>query len=262
MAKMGIVENGLKRRRKSRRRRNPTAVAKTRKNPARRSVSLASAKAVAKRNGLKLVSTKTVANGRKRVKRRRRNGVTATRSTSYLSRRNGLLGNSKQDTKKVGTILAGAVATKTLSRIILGFAAPYLAQVGAGNYGELIVDFVVAVVVTPFIATKVVSGGETAKDARIGGLLVVGLTAIGQFAPSILQYNPFVTSPVVITNAGAGLTPAAVAQIAAGVASSGNPQAAAAKVGNAMLALDSAGAQGYVPSNGAIASRRSPTLVL
>ncbi len=246
MAKMGIVENGLKRRRKSRRRRNPSTATKAstaKKNPARRAVSLASAKAVAKRNGLKLVS-KSVANP-KRKRRRRRNGIT----TAAVSRRNGIFGNTKADAKTVGTVIGGAIFTKTVARIIAPFVAPYAAQVGIGNYAEIIVDGIVALLITPFVANKVVGGGSSAQNARLGGLLVVGLSAIEKVAPSVLQYNPFVTSPVVMMgNGSAGVAPAAVAQLAAGVANSSNPQAEAAKVGSVMRSLDAAGAQSISPS--------------
>ncbi len=265
MAKMGIVENGLKRRRKSRRRRNPPIAAKrastAKKNGARRrTISVASARAVAKRNGLKLVS-KSVANPKRKRQARRRNGI-ATKS--YVSRRsNGFLGNTKGDAKTVGTVIGGAIFTKTLARIISPFVAPYASQVGIGNYTEILVDALVALFLTPFAAGMLLGKAhDSVKQARLGGLLVVGLSAIEKVAPSVLQYNPFVTSPVVMTGAGPGITPAAVAQIAQGVANDVNPQAAAAKVGNTMLALDAAGSQGYVSSNGALSSRQSPTLVL
>ncbi len=240
MATLGLVENGVRRRRKSRRRRNPITKTTTRakKNPTRRKVSLSSARAVAKRNGLKLVS-KSVSNPKRRKHRRRRNGLT----TAVRTRRNGFFGNTRGDAKTVGTVLAGAIATKTIARIVLGYAAPYLAQVGLGKYSEIVVDAVTALTITPFIAKHLVSGGDVAKNARLGGLLVVGLSAIEAVAPSVLQYNPFVTSPVVMTGGGAAVSPAAVAQIAAGVANSADPSAAAAKVGNAMMQIGAAGSQ-------------------
>lgn len=253
--KYGLVENGLKRKRKARKRRNPATVAKA-KNPARRSVSLASAKSVAKRNGLKMVS---VSNPKRKTKRRKRNGLV---KASTITRRNGILGNTKSDAKQVATLGIGAVATKIMGRIAQSFVSPYLAQVGVGQYAEIIVDGAVALVVTPFLAGKIVRGGDTAKMARLGGLLVVGLDVVEAFAPNALQWNPFNTNPVVVGGGGVGVAPAAVAQIAAGVASSSNPQMAAAKVGNAMLSLDTAGAQGFAQDDSYQAATYAPELVL
>lgn len=239
MAKLGLVENGVKRRGKKRRRRNPTATTPRAKNPAkRRAISVASAKAVLKRNDLKVVS-KSVANPKRKRHHKRRNGI----STAAITRRNGILGNTKGDAKTVGAVLGGAIFTKTVGRLLSGYVAPYLSQLGIGKYSEIVVDGAVALLITPFVASKVVKGGDIAKQARLGGLLVVGLSAIEAIAPSVLQYNPFVTSPVVMTGGGAAITPAAVAQIAAGVANSSDPAQAAAKVGNAMMSLDAGGAQ-------------------
>lgn len=242
MAKMGIVENGLTKTR--RRRRNPrattTGVAK-RSNPVkRRSISKASALSVLKKNGLKAVSIKSVANGRKR-KRRRRNGL-VTRSAAPrtgIFRNNGLLGNSKQTVKNVAALGVGAVFTKIVGQLVNGFTAPYLSQMGVGNYSQIICDAGVALIVTPLVAAKVVRGsGETPKMASLGGALVVGLDVVGKFAPGVLQYNPFVTNSIVMTPGGAAVAPATVAALAAGVANSSNPSAAAAKVGSAMAALN------------------------
>lgn len=237
MAKMGIVENGLRRRRRARRK-NPTVAATVRtKNPARRTVSLASAKAVAKRNGLKLVSTKAVANGRKRHKRRRRNGISVT---SITRRSNGLLGNTKSDAKQVAVLGGGALATKMIGRVVLSFAQSILSSIGVGNYAEIIVDGATALIITPFIAGKLVKGSDVQKMARLGGLLVVGLDLVEAFAPNALQWNPFNTSPVIMgANGQAGITPSAVAAIAQGVANSLNPTAEAAKVTGALAVLES-----------------------
>ncbi len=267
MAKIGLVENGLRRRRRTtRRRRNPITAAKgstaKAKNPARRAVSLASAKAVIKRNGLKTVS-RTAANPKRRRHHKRRNGV-ASATTRYTSR-NGIFGNTKHDAKQVGLVLAGAAATKIIGRIASPFLAPYLAQMGIGKYAEIATDTAIALLVVPFLAEKFVgggrSGGDVGKNARLGSLLVVGLDIIQTVAPSALAYNPFNTSPVVMTGSGAAVTPAAVAQIAAGVANSANPTAAAAKVGQAMVSLDTSGAQGYARPGAMVGSairRRRP----
>lgn len=239
MAKMGLVENPAKRR-KRRRARNPVAAKVAKKNPARRrTTNLATVKSVAKRNGYKLAKIGSVSNPKRRRKHhKRRNGL------STVSRRNGLLGNTKADAKQVGTILAGAAATKMLGKILNSFLSPYLAQVGVGAYSEIVTNAGAALFVIPFLATKFVRGGDVAKNARIGGLLVVGLDVINQFFPSVMGYSPFNTSPVVLTANGPAITPAAAAQLAAGVAQSNNPVAAAAAVGHAMGQLQNGGGMG------------------
>lgn len=246
MAKMGIVENGLKKRNGKSRRRNPVSVAKASKNPARRrTVGLATAKSVAKRNGLKLVS---IANPkRKRHHKRRRNGVTSVKG--YTSRaRNGLFGNTKQDAHNVAALGGGLFLTRIVGNFVSGWVNPLLAQIGLGQYSTVITNAGISLLVIPMIAKKVYPKG---KDmARLGGLFATTLSALEIFAPSIAsQINPFNNSPVVMTGNGAAITPAAVAQIAAGVAASPNPSVAAAKVGNAMYQLDASGGQGYADSS-------------
>jgi hypothetical protein len=260
MGTMGLMENGL-RRRKRRRRRNPTAAAKStvrKSNPAvRRSTSLTSVKSYAKRNGLVLRKAGSiVANPRRRKHHKRRNGLQT--ASSWGRQANGLLGNTKQDAKTVGTLLGGAALTKIVGRFISSFGASYLAQFGVGSYGEIICDGLAAVLITPYLIGMVLKGGDVAKQARIGGLLVVGLDVIQVFAPSALQYNPFNVSPVVMTGAGAAITPAAAAAIAQGVAASPNPTAAAAKVAGILSqATGTAGAMG-----GSSYMIRKPALVL
>lgn len=230
MSKIGIMENGVKRSR--RRRRNPSPVVKaSTKNPTRRrSISLVSAKAVLKKNGMKAISSRVMANPKRRKHHKRRNGL----QTITARRSNGLLGKSRNDAKQVGTILGGAMVTKLISRFISPFVSPYLASTVLGQYVDLIVDGVTALLVVPFIAGKFMKGGETEKNARIGGLLVVGLDAIGHFAPSALQLNPFITAPLAMGSGGAAIPAATVAQIAQGVANSNNPQQAAAQVAGVM----------------------------
>lgn len=235
MAKMAILENGISRKAKKRNpARKSTGTAKS-KNPARRRVvSLASAKSVLKRNGLKAVS-RTLANGkhkRRRHHKKHRNGITTTR-------RNGMFGNTKSDVKQVGSLVGGALVTKLVGQVIKSFAAPYIAKIAiVGNYSGIICDLAAALVVTPFVVGKVVKQADASKLSRLGGLTVVALDAIGQFFPSALQYNPFTTSPVVLTGQGATILPAAVAQIANSVANSADPNAAAAKVSGAMAYLN------------------------
>lgn len=239
MSKMGIMENGYKRSanpRKKRRRRNPSATVARAKNPARRSVSLSSAKAVLKRNGLKAVST--MANGRKHKRRhKRRNGL-----ATVPRRSNGFFGNTKGDAIQVAQLGVGALGTKALGRALAGFVGPLLAQVGMGGYVGIITDAGVALLIAPWVADKISRG--SAKMVRLGGLLTVGLDVVEMFAPGALSFNPFNNAPIVATPGGLGVTPGAVAQIAADVANSANPQAAAAHVGGVMYQLDTAGAQG------------------
>lgn len=235
MAKMGIVENGLKRRKKSRR--NPSTAAKvTAKNPARRSISLASAKSVLKKNGLRAMSLKSVANGRKRHKKRRRNGVEMVRA-----KRNGFFGNTKGDAVQVLQLGAGAIGVKVVGGAVSGVVSPVLSQIGLGGYASIITDAALAIFVAPMVADKVSRG--SGKMVRLGGLLTVALDGVEMFFPNLLSFSPFNTNPVVMTGSGAAIAPAAVAQLAQGVASSSNPQAAAARVTSLMAAADSAGSQ-------------------
>lgn len=234
--KLGILENGLRKsangKRKRRRRRNPSTVAKA-KNPARRrSVSLSSAKAVLKRNGLKATS---LSNGHRKHKRRkhRRNGLTTTR------RNNGFFGNTRSDATQVLQLGAGALGTKAAGRAISGILAPFLSQVGLGGYAGIITDGAIALFVAPWVADKVSRG--SGKMVRLGGLLAVALDGVEMLAPGVMSFNPFNNAPIVMTGAGPAVTPGAVAQIAADVEAG---RTSAAKVGSVMFQLDSAGAQG------------------
>lgn len=233
MAKMAVVQNGAKRRRTKRR--NGTAgkaaTVKARKNPARRVTSLAQAKAAAKRNGLVIVS-KTVANGRRKKRRggKRRNGLQT--AAAYTRSRNGLLGKTKNDARVVGGVLGGAVTTKLLSRIVVPFVAPYMAQVGAGSFTEIVVDGAIALVAIPLAVGKL--SPKDMGNARLGGLLVVAIDAIEMVAPNLLGYNPFNTSAVVVANGQPLVTPKAVAAI---VEATDASPAAKAQVAGAMREL-------------------------
>lgn len=207
MATSGYVQNGVKRRK--RRRKNGTAARTTVKatNPTkRRAISLSSAMAVIKRNGKKVVS-RSAANPKRRKRRggKRRNGT----GVVVVRRSNGIFGNSKHDVQQVGSLIGGMAGTKLLSKVVTPFAAPWLARVGMGQYSEIIVDGAVAVFVVPFIAGKVSRNADVRKMARLGGLAVVALDAVDQFAPSSLQaLNPFAGggAPIVIgPNGQAGL---------------------------------------------------------
>ena len=237
MAKMAVVQNGTKKRTK---RRNGTAgktasVKARKKNPARRGTTLAGAKSFAKKNGLVIVS-KTVANGRRKKRRgsgrKRRNGLAT--AAGYTSRRNGLLGKTKNDARVVGGVLGGAVATKLISRIVVPFVAPYMAQVGAGSFTEIVVDGAIALVAIPLAVGKV--SPKDMGNARLGGLLVVAIDAIEMVAPNLLGYNPFNTSAVVVANGQALVTPKAVAAIVE--ATDASPQSKA-QVAGAMSQLSS-----------------------
>lgn len=247
MAKIGLVENGLRKRRSTkRRRRNPTPVAKVaKKNPARRAISAASVKSFAKRNGLKLVSKASANPKRKKHRKHRRNGLaTTTRSTSFLTKRNGLFGNSKHDATNVAALGGGLFLTKFIGNFVSGWVQPILARIGLGNYSTIITNGAIAIVVIPMIAKRTVP--KQSDMLRLGGLFATGLSILEQVAPSVLsQINPFNTSPIIITSNGAAVPPATVTQIAAGVATSANPVAAAARVAGTMRQLDTAGSQGF-----------------
>jgi hypothetical protein len=223
MATMGKMRNGIKKKNGAKK----NGVAKKR-NP----ISLARAKAVIKKNGLKAVSK----NGSKKKHHKRhgkkRNGIVAVSRT-----RNGLLGNTRSDAKQVAYLGAGALLTKTGGRLLSNLISPYMAQFGMGKYTEVIADLGIAIVAVPWIANKV--GGRTgdlAKHARLGGLLAASLTLVGEIAPSALAFNPFNTSPVVLANGQTMVTPKAVAQIVAQTDASASDKA---KVAGAMAALES-----------------------
>lgn len=261
MAKIGKVENGLRKHRKAKRR-NPVAVAKVaKKNPARRAISAASVKSYAKRNGLKLVS-KSVANPKRRKHRKhRRNGlatVTSSRSM-FATKRNGLLGNSKHDAQNVAALGGGLFLTKFIGNFVSGYVQPILAKIGLGNYSNIITNAGIAIVVIPMIAKRTIP--KQSDMLRLGGLFATGLSILEQVAPSVLsQINPFNTSPIIMTSNGAAIPPSTVSQIAAGVAASDNPVLAAARVGSAMNQLDTAGAQGY--ARNFLSSVNDPQVVL
>jgi hypothetical protein len=236
MAKMAVVQNGTKRRTKKRNGvARKTATVKAKRNPARRVTTLAAAKAAAKRNGLVIVS-KTVANGRRKKRRgsgrKRRNGLAT--AAGYTRSRNGLLGKTKNDARVVGGVLGGAVATKLLSRIVVPFVAPYMAQVGAGSFTEIVVDGVIALVAIPLAVGKL--SPKDMGNARLGGLLVVAIDGIEMVAPNLLGYNPFNTSAVVVANGQALVTPKAVAAI---VEATDASPASKAQVAGAMSQLSS-----------------------
>lgn len=230
MAKIGVTRNGVKRR--STRRKNGAARAATvkAKNPAkRRSLGLASVKSFAKRNGLKLVSKSAQNPKRKAHKRKRRNGLaTIPRS------RNGIFGNTKHDAKQVLTLIGGMAGTKLISKFITPYLSPLLAKIGIGNYSTIIVDGAVALLVVPAIAAKIVRGGDTAKLARLGGMVIVGLDLIDEFAPAqFSMLNPFASSaPIVINNGAAAMPLPAVAQL---VNSTSATDAEKAAVGRALM---------------------------
>ena len=241
MAELVIMENGLKRRKS-----NGVKTAKKSNGLTKSRVA-----SFAKKNGLKLVSkTSTLANGKRRKHRRhkRRNGLTQP----ITRRANGLLGNTKSDAKKVGFLLGGMALTKALGRFLQSFAAPYLSQVGAGQYSEIICDGVVSLVAIPMVAGKTL-GKEASDWGRLGGLSVVAMDAMEIFFPDALNWLPFNNGAgVVIANGQPAVTPTAVAQI---VNSTSATPTEKAKVAGAMQELsqgggmDSVGFAGIRPAN-------------
>lgn len=224
-AKTATAKNGTKRRKGSARKGGSK---KRRRNP---SLSLSRVQTFLKKNGMRTAS-------------RKRNGATTVSRS-----RNGILGNTKSDAKQVGFLALGAAVTKGVGRVLAGFAAPYLSQMGLGKYTTIISDGIVALVAVPFIAQKTL-GKEASTFGRLGGLLVVGLDGFNMLAPDALAaYNPFIDmSPIVVANGQAAFAPEAVAQIVAQVANSNNPQAEAAKVAGAVSAM-TGGSLGYLDSS-------------
>lgn len=249
---MGSMQNGLKRKRRTtKRRRNATPKTAAKRNPS--PVTLSRASAFAKRNGLKLVS-KSAANP-KRKRSKRRNGLTKVPRT-----RNGLLGSGKADAEKVVALGGGMVLTAMIGRFANGFLAPYAARFGAGRYSQAACEFAAALLIMPWLGTKV--RNKAAGDfARLGGIATGGFTLANVFAPGFIP-NPFGGGEGVIV--GGLVTPQAAAAIAQGVANSPDPQAAAAKVGNAMNALSSGQAvtrPSYAGVRPRIGARRSGLVV-
>lgn len=231
---IGALQNGLKRKKRARRR-NPAPTASKTKSAKRNPspVTAARAAAYAKRNGMKLVARGTSANPKKK-RRSRRNGVVTT-----TSKRNGLLGSSRSDAEKVIALGAGAVLTRLIGRTVNGFVAPLASQMGLGRFSGVIVEGAVALTAIPWLGKKI-RNNAAGDFARLGGLLAAGFSAAETFAPGVIP-NPFASGDSLL------VTPAAVAQIAAGVAASPNPAATAAKVG-AWAQLSSG--QGYREENG------------
>ena len=226
MAELILMENGLKRRNGAKRKANGV---KRKSN----GTTKAGAMSFAKKNGLKLVSkVSTLANGKRRKnRRRRRNGIL---SKPITRRSNGLLGNTKSDAKKVGFLLGGMALTKAAGRFLQSFASPYLAQVGVGQYSEIICDGVVALVAVPMIAGEPI-GKEAADWGRLGGLSAVALDAMELFFPDALDWLPFSQGGgVVVANGQAAVTPTAVARIINATSASPDEKA---KIAGAMAQL-------------------------
>lgn len=220
----GEIQNGL---RKSSRRKNSAAKPKRRNGTTK-----AGAISWAKKNGMKVVS-KSVANGHKRKhhrKHKRRNGIAAVSRS-----RNGIFGNTKHDARQVISLLGGMGATKVLSGILSNFISPYIAQVGAGAYGGIIAEGVIAVFVVPPIAKKIGNPSD-AQNARLGGLAVVGLSLIEKFGGGgfLSGLSPFNSSPIVMAGNTPLLTPQAASQLVANTSAS---RAEKAVVAGAMQAL-------------------------
>ena len=181
MAEMKLVENGVRRKRRS----NP----KKRRN----TTTITQARATAKRNGFKLVKagtpTRTVSNPkrrRRRVTRRRKN--------------NGLLGDTKETVTAVASLGGGMVASKIAGGLATPFTQRFLTPLGVGNYAQIITEAVLAVVVISPIARKI-AGAKAAKFAMLGGLTSAGLNVLDMFMPDTLPLNPFALSnsqPVIL----------------------------------------------------------------
>lgn len=243
MARMAEIQNGVTRKKNSSRRktvkRRNSSVAKPKR---RNGTTKAGALSFLKKNGLKAVKVGTASNPKRRKRHhKRRNGIAAVSRS-----RNGLFPATKRDARRVGGLLGGMAATKIGGRILGNFAAGLLAQVGAGRFAEVLSDGAMALVVVPFVAKKIGTSAD-ADNARLGGLAVVGLDLIEQFAPSALSsLNPFKSSPVIMTGQGAAISLPAAAAMAAEIGNSSNPSAVGNKVAGALLnAADSSGMAGY-----------------
>lgn len=237
----GEVQNGLTKRKNSSRRKNSTTTKRKRRN----GTTKAGALSFAKKNGLKLVS-KTVANGHKKKhhRRKKRNGIT----TVSARKRNGIFGNTKHDATQVVSLLGGMGVTKIGGGIIGNFVSPYVSQLGAGNYGGLIGELAMALLVVPMITKKI--SPSSVQNARLGGLAVVGLSLVEKFGGTTLAgLNPFNSNPIVMGGGGAAIAPGAVAQLVNNT--SATPQEKA-QVAGAMRALASG-----VPVNSMRGARRA-----
>lgn len=221
MAKFGLVQNGL------RKKANGT---KRKANP----LSLAKVQGFLKKNGLKSVkrgAVVAIANPKRRKGRKRRNGLESAKSFS-MTRRNGLLGNTKQQAKDVAGLLGGMLGGKAVGRVLNNFASPYLAQMGLGGYSEIISDGVVALIIAPLVGGKV-GGANTAKFVALGAMANVAVDIVELVAPNTLSF--FGSNALVSNGQQVGLSPAAVTAI---VNSTNAPIADKAKVAGAMAQIE------------------------
>lgn len=216
MATLGTMQNGIRKSKSKSRRRNG-------------GTTLAGAKAFAKKNGLTLSKR---SNPKKKRRSKRRNGLAAT----PVSRRNGILGNTKSDVTRGVAVLGGGIGTKVLGRILGNLGAPYLSQVGLGNHSEIVGDAVAGLVVLPMVVKKMMP--KYTNDVRLGGIVAVIADGVEKVAPNVLQgfsFNRVINDPVVI-NGQPMLTPQAAAAIVANTDASGADKL---KVAGAMAALSS-----------------------
>lgn len=193
MATLKMIKNGV---RKSTARRNATPKKVVNGRAKRRNpLTKARVTSFAKQNGLKLVSskpTKKAANGRKRYGRKsaRRNGVTASTSRGgFLSKRNGLLGDSRETAVSVGSLLAGLAITKVESAMLTPLAAQFLGTVGLQNFAKAIVEAGAAVTVNRWAAESINRG--SGKFVMYGGLAMAVMSLVESFIPQASSYNPF-----------------------------------------------------------------------
>lgn len=232
MAKLGTVQNGLKK---------ASNGTKKKSNP----LTLARAKGFAKKNGFKIVpkgtTLKAAPNPKHKKKgKKKKNGLSASRGGFSLSRRNGLLGNTTKQVKDVGALLAGLLGGKAAGRFLQSFIAPYLAKTGLGQYVEILSDGAIALVVAPMVAAKV-AGADAAKFASLGAMANVVVDIIDMVAPNALSM--FGGNPLVSNGQQVGLSPAAVTAL---VASTNATPQQKAQVAGAMAQLNA----GNLPSIG------------
>jgi hypothetical protein len=230
MATLKLIKNGVRnpKRRKTRRKSNPSTVAaKTTSVRRRNGTTLTGAKSFAKRNGLKLVKATATAknpapkvqNKRRKARKHRRNGI-----LNFTKKRNGILGDTKETTYAVGGLLGGLTITKVVSSMVSPLVSRLLATVGADAVAKPITEAAIAIFVLKPVGDKLVSH-NVGKSAMLGGLAMAAMSGLELVLPNASVFNPFaqanntpVVANVVSGSAANALVNAAASQAASDAA--------------------------------------------
>lgn len=184
MAEMKLIENGVTRRRTTRKRRTNGATARKRRTTARRKTA-------------------------NPVRRRRRSAPKVTRRRrTYRRKNNGLFGDSKETVKAVLSLGGGMVGTKIAGGILIPFISKVLTPLGVGSFSQVASEALVSLIAVRPIASKI-GGRDAGKFAMLGGLTISALDAIDMMLPSTLPLNPFAmvnSAPIMLNPAPASVS--------------------------------------------------------